>query len=315
MIEDMRNTTNESTENNLIKMQKREFFFFEWVVIDNCNLNCSYCVNKGVFSQKQKDKMVYVPGREIDIALKIVELSRKAERVHVNLTGGEPLLSDHFADVLSILASAGNVTVQLITNLKRIEKYADDIVRAFPSLNILGSLHVHFRSDHEIERLIAFVNFYKDRLHINLSQVNHDLSDEERKRVTRISNQTGLPVTFQTFIPPWTEAGKVKNEKEIMESNFGTSRGKRCCLGYSHFFLFPDGTFHYDLWCNGTTCRKGNFLSIAPENFDDFILNDMKKCLKNSCGCNYNLFNYAEYLAACQRLGYPNQEIFSPQNK
>ena len=52
-----------------------------------------------------------------------------------------------------------------------------------------------------------------------------------------------------------------------------------------------------------------------PDNFDNFILNDMKKCPKPSCGCNYNIFNYPEYISACERLNYPQGEIFGRVNQ
>lgn len=293
---------------------KREMFFFEWVIFDNCNLNCSYCVNKGEFSQKPTSKMSYIAGLETDIANKIVELSNNAERVVVNLTGGDPLLADHFVEVLAILANAPNITVNVITNLKRIDAVAEDIIRIMPAITIGGSLHVQFRSAQEIEQLIDFLNRYKSKLNISLSQVNHNLSFENIKTVTRITEQTGLDVMYQTFIPPWTDAGKVENEQSIRDANFVSSLGKRCCLGYSHFFLFPDGKFQYNLWCNDDTRKVGDFLRISPSNFDEFILNDMKRCPRTSCGCNYNVISYPEYSSACNRLGYTANEVFGPDN-
>lgn len=296
-------------------MQKRELFFFEWVLVDNCNLGCSYCVNKGEYSQKPKNEMTYVPGREVDIARKIVELAGSADRVVVNLTGGDPLISDYFTEVLTVLASVGNISVNLITNLKRIGKYADDILRTYPSMSIGGSLHVHFRSDQEVDSLITFLNGYKDRLDISLSQVDHNLTPEDRKKLARIKQETRMAISFQAFIPPWTEDGKVKKADEIRDASFVTSLGKRCCLGYSHLFLLPDGTIYYDLWCNVKTRKTGDFLGMRLDNFDNFILDDMKICPKSSCGCNYNVFYYADYVAACKRLKHSNVEIFRRTNQ
>ena len=31
----------------------RELLYFEWIIYDNCNLNCPYCVTKGDFSHKE----------------------------------------------------------------------------------------------------------------------------------------------------------------------------------------------------------------------------------------------------------------------
>jgi hypothetical protein len=191
---------------------------------------------------------------------------------------------------------------------------ADDILRVFPALNIHGSLHVAHRSDEEIDELILLLNKYKGSLKISLSQVNHELTERDLKKLEAIREQTGRDIQMQTFIPPWTEAGKVENSQEISDANFVTSLGKRCCLGYSHFIIQPNGAFHYNLWCDERTRRTGNFLSIDADNFNDFILTDMKKCPRTSCGCNYNIYNYSDYFSACQRLGYPPEEIFGPDN-
>lgn len=293
---------------------KRDLFYFEWVVVDNCNFNCNYCVNSGVFSHKSRDEMLYVAGLEIAIANKILEFSRLTHRVMVNLTGGEPLLSDHFVEMLSILAKADNISVQLITNQKRLEAIADDILRVFPALSISGSLHVRFRTDREIDDLIAFLNAYKDRLHISLSQVNHDLTPDDMNKIERIKNLTGMEIAYYAFIPPYTGAGKVENAQKIRDATFVPALGKRCCLGYSHFFVSPDGTFYFDQWCNLRTRKKGDFLKVESSNFREFILEDMKKCPQTSCGCNYNVFNYPDYLAACRRLGYPEEEVFGPSH-
>lgn len=292
----------------------RELLLFEWVVVDNCNLNCSYCVNKGEYSQKPKAKMLYVPGREIDIAKKIVELSSNADQVVVNLTGGDPLLSKYFVEMLTILASADNIQIRLITNMKLLPKVAAKICEIYPKLIIGGSIHAQYRSAEEIDQLADFLNQYKGRLNISLSQVDSDLSQADRVKVERLSEKTGMAVDFQRFIPPWTEAGRVEDAQKISDENFAPSLGKRCCLGYSHFLLLPDGTFCYDLWCLDRSEKTGDFLSLTGANLDHYFLEDMKKCPKSSCGCNYNLFNPTEYHAACQRLGYPFDEIFGAEN-
>lgn len=295
--------------------QARKFFFFEWIVIDRCNLACSYCVTKGGNSQKSQQDVIYVSGRELDIARKIVELSKKAERVVVNLTGGEPLLLDNFSDVLSILAAAENITLGMVTNLKLIDEYADDIERIFPAMNIGGSLHLQYRTDEEIERLISFLKSYKGRLNISLSQVDHNLTDEMRRTIARITDQTGFNVDLQPFIPPYAKEFRVQNEDEILETNFVPSLGKRCALGYSMFLIHPDGRFWFDLWCHDETRKIGNFLDITTTNFDEYILKGMKKCPNKQCRCNYNTFQHVEYLAACESLAYPDEEVFGANNR
>ena len=293
---------------------KRELLVFEWVVVDNCNLFCEYCVNKGAYSHKRNLEVRYKPGCELEIVGKIRELSRLADKVIVTLTGGEPLLAKHIKEVLEILRDAGNVHVCLITNLKLLDRYVETLSSITPFISVGGSLHVHFRSNDEIDKLIILLKRCKGLFPLTLSQVDYELTPEDVEKLSLIKSETGLDVAFQTFIPPWTETGRVENEEKIRDTHFVTSKGKRCCLGYSHFFILPDATFYYDLWCNEGSRKIGNLLEISKENLEHFILKDMKKCPATSCGCNYNMFNYQEYLLECKRHGYPDSEVFGRHN-
>jgi len=295
-------------------LENKELLLFEWVVIDNCNLFCEYCVNKGEYSHKRSQDIRYSPGKEIEIALKISELSCLADKVIVNLTGGEPLLAKHIQEVMKILRSAGNVYINLITNLRLLERYAETLAELSPYVTVGGSLHVHYRSDDEIDSLIVILKKYAGRFPLTLSQVDHDLTSADIEKVSRIKAATGMDVVFQTFIPPWTVAGKIAKEDKIRDAHFVASTGKRCCLGYSHFFILPDATFYYDLWCKDGSRKIGDFLGINKETLGRFILKEMKKCPATSCGCNYNMFNYQEYLQACERHGYLDCEVFGKHN-
>jgi pyruvate-formate lyase-activating enzyme len=290
----------------------RAMLFFEWVLVDNCNLNCSYCVNKGEFSQKPRNEMLYARGRELDIARRIVEWSRAARRTVVNLTGGDPLLSDYFVEVLTILSSGQNVSVNLITNLKRLPDVAPAIVRVLPRLDIVGSLHVRFRTDQDIDRVVEVLREYPN-LRVTLTQVDHGLDDEDRRKLARITRETGRRITFQTFIPPWTETAKPVDAAEIAESHFVSSLGKRCGLGYSHFFLLPDGRIRHGLWCTEAQRDESGFLDPALR-FEAVAFEQMKRCPRGACGCNYNVFHHSEYVAECARLGYPKEQVFARNN-
>jgi organic radical activating enzyme len=290
----------------------RGLLSFEWVIFDNCNFKCSYCVNKGEYSHKEAGQMLYVPGWELDIARKIVELSAFAKKVDVNLTGGEPLLSTHIREVVSILKSAPNIKIHLITNFSLIDRVMD-ILDDFDS--VLLSLHMHHRHDKDTKRLVGSINQAKKKVPLILSQVDHNLSDEDKQALSDLESGTGLSVSYQAFIPPWTDDGKVSEAKKISDATFVSSLGKRCILGYFNYFLLPDGTFYYGLWCHKHGRKTGNFLAPLDENKDIFFPKEMGKCKASSCGCNYNTYCYNEYLAECKKLGYPKNERFGRYNK
>ena len=248
---------------------------------------------------------------EKEIARKIVEISKTSRRVVVNLTGGEPTMAQYIEDVISILGKVENIELQLISNLKTISR----IETLLPLLShVMVSLHISYRKVGEIDKMIRVINRNKDIVTFSLSQVDVSLTDPERKELARIESETGLPITFQTFIPPWTEKGKVKDGDKITDKSFEASRGKYCSLGYFYFFIHADGTLKYDLWCNEKTSRYVNLLSLKPGQFEEYILDDMKKCPQSSCGCNYNYFNHKEYMEECKKLGYPEKDIFVGSN-
>lgn len=290
-------------------MAQKELLFFEWIVIDNCNLQCSYCVNIGEYSHKKASEMRYAPGREVEIARRIVDLSPLAENVAVNFTGGEPLLAKQIPEVLDILNSRSHIHLHLVTNLSLIEKIADRLAD-FDS--ILVSLHVSQRPSKEVERLIPCINQAKTQTDLTLSQVDYELQVRDRQLLAQIAAQTGLEIQMQPFIPPWTEAGKLENAKEIRDATFVSSAGKRCAQGYFYYLILPDGTFYYNLWCNEKTREIGNFLAPMADIEEAFASEGMQKCRTSSCGCNYNTFYYEEYRRACDRLGYPERERFGP---
>ncbi len=289
----------------------RKLLLFEWVLFDNCDLSCSYCVSKGEVSQKPKDRMRYVPGREVEIARRILEWAPLAERIRVNLTGGEPLLARSFIEVLRILSSDPRISVSVITNMSHLDRVAEELLEVCPGVDLLGSIHVRARTDAELARLAAFLRAYRGRLRIALSQVDHGFTPEEQRKLAMIEDAGGR-IAYQTFIPPWTEAGRVEGAEEIRKSSFATSRGKRCGLGYSDFLLDADGTLRYGLWCNGATGKTAPFLSAPPE---EVARSDMLKCPFDTCGCNYNLFHRDEYVAECEALGYPSSEVFGTVNE
>lgn len=79
---------------------------------DKCNMNCQYCYEKGRnlvrAERKRGDKVSFLN-----------ELSQRGDISEVVLTGGEPLLSDNFIDVLHIFSEK---TITILTNgLKKIE--------------------------------------------------------------------------------------------------------------------------------------------------------------------------------------------------
>ena len=255
--------------------------------------------------------MSYVSGREVDIAYKIVELSHLAKKVVVNLTGGEPLLASKIKEAISILKTARNIRINLISNFSLVDKIADNLVDLD---SILVSLHIKHRTKTDMENLINSINHAKGKSKLSLSQVDYNLDKDDKKELFNISLKTGLKIILQPFIPRWTEKGKIENSQEMNDKTFISSFGKRCSLGYLAFLLMPNGTFYYGLWCNTKSQKIGSLLAPLAENQRAFSAEEMGKCQASSCGCNYNTFYYDVYKAECKKLGYKKKEIFGRHN-
>lgn len=292
-------------------LAEKELLFFEWVLVDNCNLDCAYCINKGEFSQKPKEAMSYAPGKELAIAERLLEISWQAKRVVVNLTGGEPTLAKHFEEITATLGKNRAIELKLISNFRNYRRIVD-IADRFAT--ILISLHIQYRTPAETDALIEAINAIKGKTVITLSQVDSPLTEEERSRLALITRKTGLDVCFQTYVPPWTGDAIPENKQEIMASKFVTSRGKRCALGHLYYFLLPDGSFYHGLWCNSGTRRTGNILLPLHTVLAQLSSDAMEICPFESCGCNYNLFLHREYLAECRKLRYAASEMFGREN-
>jgi organic radical activating enzyme len=305
----------------LNKKDKKPYLFFEWKITEKCNVGCSYCVNSVGAEASPK-----TPGNTIKVAEKLLALSKDVERLTINLTGGEPTIAPYIRECLLILTKARNIDLRLITNLRAVS-HIEDLFPAFSSISV--SLHLAYRSDEEVNRIIRTINQHKARVCFYPTQVDYQINEDIQATLMKIKKETGLIMTLQPFITPWAyhntqrmppEATKAaspattpQHEKptptagKISSSDTPKTAGKRCCLGYFTFLINPDASLQYDLWCNDRTRKIGDFLLLQPE---EFILNDMKKCPDLTCGCNYNYFSHKEYLRECARKGYPKKEIF-----
>jgi 7-carboxy-7-deazaguanine synthase len=79
-----------------------------FIRFQGCNLNCSYCDT----SWANKDNAVYTDMTELDLYRYIKETAIK----NVTLTGGEPLLQPNLMDLLKLLSSDVDLSVEIETN-------------------------------------------------------------------------------------------------------------------------------------------------------------------------------------------------------
>ena len=282
-----------------------EFISFFWLVSTQCNLNCEYCIARDYadeldFQQQEADELL--------IADRLIEISKLVKRVKVDIGGiKEPLFIKNLDPVIRRLKSVPNIELSLTTNFSHIRNIENSISYLD---KILVSIHIKQRTKSEIDQLISDINRYKKLTWIALTQVDYFLEQEDLENIAKIETETQIPVEFIMYQYSTTEQNDNSPESESIKKYYINSSGKLCSFGYLHFYIFPDGTFFYDLFCRSGTRKKDNFLSeldvIKPLLFPD----DLKICPYNYCSCNHNITFHEEYTDACKRLGYAENYMF-----
>ena len=283
-----------------------EFLSFFWFVSTECNLNCEYCIARDYTNEldiQQHD------ANELLIADRLIEISKLVKRVKVDIGGiKEPLLIKNLDPVIRKLKSVPNIELSLTTNFSHIRSIENSISCLD---KILVSIHIKQRTKSEIDQLISDINRYKKLTWIALTQVDYFLEQEDLENIARIESETQLPVEFIMYQYSTTEKNDNSPESESIKKDYINSSGKLCSFGYLHFYIFPDGTFFYDLFCRSGTRKKDNFLSelevIKPLLFPD----NLKICPYDYCSCNHNITFHEEYRDACKRLGFDENYMFN----
>ncbi|MCX7957545.1 MAG: radical SAM protein [Deltaproteobacteria bacterium] len=109
-----------------------EFFGFQWHITDRCNLRCLHCY-QDVFSRERE--------RDIKTLKSYAEkifLSGVAERIAVNITGGEPLLYPDIIELLEYINDFNSCSeINIITNGTFINDELISVIKSLPKVRYL----------------------------------------------------------------------------------------------------------------------------------------------------------------------------------
>jgi len=87
----------------------KQKFVFQWHITHRCNLRCQHCYQEDYNKDLGKEELT-------DIFYKILEYVSEHNYIgHINFTGGEPLLSSYFFDLLD-LCNKHHITYGILTN-------------------------------------------------------------------------------------------------------------------------------------------------------------------------------------------------------
>jgi len=118
-------------------IKKNEELYFDWTLIKYCNFSCYYCFPRAHSPKRSPFE------NELDVNMVNQAFGALKRPVHVNLTGGEPMMHPRFFELISRLTS--DFGVSIYTNL------TGDVDRMLDSCNtnnlrtIYASLHLEER--------------------------------------------------------------------------------------------------------------------------------------------------------------------------
>ncbi|MBQ3918709.1 MAG: radical SAM protein [Oscillospiraceae bacterium] len=102
----------------------------QWHILHRCNLHCTHCYQDEHASELSFDVLERLFRQYIDFC---AEYGYKG---HINITGGEPLLSEHLFPLLSLLEEYG-MTFGLLTNGTLIDSTVTEKLAAFSRLSFV----------------------------------------------------------------------------------------------------------------------------------------------------------------------------------
>ena len=283
-----------------------DFILLQWIVTTKCNMNCEYCYAVGIVNKDRENKLE----NTLKTASRIVELSRHYKRVRLDITGGEILTYKDLDKVLEIIKPVKNIELGIFTNATYFSAIEDCIER-FAMVNI--SLHVKYRPKEEIDLIIDYVNKYKHKTSIVLSQVDYNLNEEDHVKLARIEYETKVSIFFQTYIKPYFILEEEDHDEEF-SNLFINSKDKICTMNCFAFTIMPNGRFFYDLACRKGTRKTGDFLDSLKNIEITLKDNQPKKCPYQFCYNNYNIFFFEEYQNICNSFKIGIDPRFTKEN-
>lgn len=148
---------NQFSNRNQIK--NHDFFIFELLIIELCNMDCSYCYMRndspswGKFSTKE------------DIWKVIHQLEKMEQKVSICLSGGEASLHPNFLEFVEYISNSKYIyELHINTNLRMNQDILERILNINPSVQFHISWHVE--ADNEFLNKIKYIPQNNQELNI-----------------------------------------------------------------------------------------------------------------------------------------------------
>ncbi len=224
----------------MLDKYNRKINYMRLSITDKCNLRCQYCMPANGVKYIADEQLLTVDDIE-KIASKLNLLGIDT----VKLTGGEPLVRDDVAQIVSVLKTKANIKhVSLTTNGVLLDKHLDNLVAAgLDAITIsIDSIDADeyatmTRRDQlarVIKNIIAAKNSNIANVKLN-SVATHSQSEQSILNLIDFANTNHIPIRFIEMMP----IGLGKNFQgyspeqlaSLLTKHFGTSKIENTKLG------------------------------------------------------------------------------------
>lgn len=266
---------------------------FSWDIHWKCNFRCPYCWWHNRWEEISNSN--YYPG--IDRLMEVWKrIYKKYGGVHIEISGGEPMLYSQFFEFLSrVLAyHTVSVTTNFCGNVKELPEKINDKKGRF---KINATFHPLFADFDEFIKKVEFLrknNFAICVLYLAWPPQIKDIPVYEKEVKRR-----GLQFSVLTFWGKYNNKdypeSYTKEEKEIISSVIGRrsgeefqaspliTRGKLCNAGHTYGTIHPDGVV---LRCGGGAWKGGDVVIGNIFDKDFKLLDGPQPCYSENCPCN-----------------------------
>lgn len=217
-----------------------------------CNLTCEFCYAEDLMYAQKKP-----PNIEIDAVRDLMEQAKKLGLIHVNVTGGEPLVRRDIFDLIDAIPK--DIVVSIVTNSTLLTPEKVDRLKEVGVSTIQMSYgdnyHKHFKID--VARHAVKVG-----LGVTLSVVNIEAERHNVMAALEMAPRENFSVLFN-YPMRYNNKGldselywKYRYEPYVREDNLFWSGKDRCPAGTTKIYVTNDGDV---MTCDRIHGSFGNF--------------------------------------------------------
>lgn len=204
----------------------------EFAVTWRCNKNCEYCYALDLMKKNNKD----IP---VDVIRGVMKQARKLGMVHVNITGGEPLLRSDLAEV--VRAIPRDVVVSVVTNNTFLTKEKIDELKKAGVCSLQMSYGSNYVKDFK-EELVRYAQEIGIVVCLSVTNVKEEkLYLEDAIKIAEKNNCFVLYNYPMKYCLDGETYWKHRDNPCVREDNLFWAGENRCPAGVEKIYVTNDG--------------------------------------------------------------------------